>query len=108
MEKNVYSERAYNLLTNGAFQAVLVVKHLLTHEMQETRVQSLGWEESPEGGDGTPPQHSCLENSIGRVAWQATFHRATKSWTGLTEHVGHNLNSCKSMTKISYLSKRSK
>ena len=85
-----------------------MVKHLLMHEMQETRVQSLGWEESSEGGNGTPFQYSCLENSMGRVAWQATFHRATKSWTGLTEHIAYNLNSCKSMTKISYLSKRSK
>ena len=80
MEKNVYSERAYNLLTNGAFQAVLVVKHLLMHEMQETRVQSLGWEESPEGGDGTPPQHSCLENSMGRGAWWAAVHRVAKTY----------------------------
>ena len=55
------------------------------HEMQETRVQSLGWEESPEGGNGTQLQYPCLEKPLGRVAWQATFHRATKSWTGLSD-----------------------
>ena len=85
-----------------------MVKHLLMHEMQETRVQSLGWEEYSEGVNGNPLQYSCLENSMGRVALQDTFQRATKSWTGLTEHIAYNLNSCKSMTKISYLSKRSK
>ena len=58
-----------------------MVKHLLMHEMQETRVQSLGWEESSEGGNGTPLQYSCLENSMGRVAWQATVHGVSESQT---------------------------
>ena len=55
-----------------------MAKHLLMHEMRETRVQSLGWEESPEGGNGTPLQYPCLEKPMGRVAWQATFNRATE------------------------------
>ena len=32
--------------------------------MQKTWAQSLGWEESPGGGNGNPLQYSCLENSI--------------------------------------------
>ena len=32
----------------------------------------------PGGGNGTPVQYSCLENSLGREAWQATVHGATK------------------------------
>ena len=34
-----------------------------------------------EGGNGTPLQCSCLENSMGRGAWWATVHRVTKSQT---------------------------
>ena len=34
---------------------------------------------SPGGGNGNPLQYSCLENSMGRGAWLATVHGATKS-----------------------------
>ena len=34
--------------------------------MQETWVQSLGWEDSPRGGHGNPLQDSCLENPHGQ------------------------------------------
>ena len=37
--------------------------------MQETQVQSLGWEDSPGEGNGYPLQYSCLENSMDRGAW---------------------------------------
>ena len=33
-----------------------------------------GLRRSPEGGNGSPLQYSCLENSIDRGAWQATVH----------------------------------
>ena len=36
---------------------------------------------SPGGGHGHPLQYSCLENSMDRGAWQATFHKVTKSQT---------------------------
>ena len=39
---------------------------------------------SPGVGNGTPLQHSCLENSMGRGAWQLTVHGASKSLTGLS------------------------
>ena len=35
----------------------------------------------PGGGSSTPLQHCCLENSMGRGAWQATAHSATESRT---------------------------
>ena len=33
---------------------------------------------SLEGGHGNPLQHSCLENPVGRGAWQATVHRVSE------------------------------
>ena len=33
------------------------------------------------GGNSNPLQYSYLENSVDRGAWQATVHRAAKSWT---------------------------
>ena len=54
-----------------------IVKNLPA--MQETRVQSLGWEDLGEG-NGNPLQYSCLENPIDRGAWQARVHGVAKSW----------------------------
>ena len=34
---------------------------------------------SPGGGNGSPLQHSCLENSEERGAWWATVHRFAES-----------------------------
>ena len=36
---------------------------------------------SPGEGNGYPLQYSCLENSMGSSAWQATVHGVTKSRT---------------------------
>ena len=33
---------------------------------------------SLEEGNGTPPQFSCLENSMDREAWRATIHEVTE------------------------------
>ena len=49
--------------------------------MQETQVQSLGWEDSPGEGNSNPLQVSCLENSMDRGIWWATVHGVTKSQT---------------------------
>ena len=38
---------------------------------------------SPGGGHGNPLQYSCLENAMGRGAWQAMVHRVTKSQSQL-------------------------
>ena len=37
--------------------------------IQETWVQSLGWEDSPREGNGNPPKYSGLKNSMDRGAW---------------------------------------
>ena len=42
-----------------------------------------GFGSSPREGHGNPLQYSCLENPMDKGAWQATFHRVTKSWTQL-------------------------
>ena len=48
---------------------------------QETQVRSLGQEDSPGEGNGSPLQYSCLENSMDREAWWATVHGVTKNQT---------------------------
>ena len=40
---------------------------------------------SPGEGNGYPLQYSCLENSVGRRAWQATVHGVAKTRTGLSD-----------------------
>ena len=40
---------------------------------------------SPGEGNGNPLQDSCLENSMGRGAWQATVHGVAKSQTQLND-----------------------
>ena len=54
---------------------------------QEVRVQSLGQEDAPGGGNGNPLQYSCLENSVVRGAWRATVGKSrTRTHThGLSE-----------------------
>ena len=41
-------------------------------ETQDMGVQTLGWEDALEEGNGNPLQHSCLENPMDRGAWRAT------------------------------------
>ena len=51
--------------------------------MQETQIQSLGWEDSLEKGMAHPLQYFCLEDSMDRGAWRAAGHGVTKSQTRL-------------------------
>ena len=61
-------------------QVALGVKNLPTmQEMQEIRVQPLGWE-IPWSQKWHLLQH-CLESSMDRGAWWAAFHGITKSRT---------------------------
>ena len=39
--------------------------------MHETQVQSLGWEDNLEKGNGNPLQYSCLGNPMDRGTWWA-------------------------------------
>ena len=43
------------------------------------------WGRSPGGGNGNPPQYSCLENPVDRGAWGAIVHRVKKSQTWLCD-----------------------
>ena len=36
------------------------------------QVRSLGWEDSPRGGNSNPLQYSCLEIFMDRGAWRAS------------------------------------
>ena len=58
---------------------------------KETRVQSLGWEDSHGVGNGNPFQYFCLKNYTDRWAWQSTVHRVAESDT--TEATYHTLHS---------------
>ena len=62
--------------------------------MQETRVQSLGWEDILKNEMATHSsipsiQYSCLENPTDRGAWRATAHGVAKSWTRLRDLTQH-------------------
>ena len=61
---------------SGAFLVAQTVTNLPA--VQETQVQSLGWEDSPGEGNGNPLQYSCLENSMDRGAWWAIVHEVTE------------------------------
>ena len=52
--------------------------------VQETRVRSLGWEDSPGEGNGNPLQYSCLENPMNGEVWWAAVHGVAKSQTRLS------------------------
>ena len=54
----------------GASLVAQLVKNLPA--MWETRVRSLGWEDSQGEGNGNPLQYSCLGNLMDRGAWWAT------------------------------------
>ena len=48
--------------------------------MQETWVQSLGWEDPLEEGMATHFSILDLRTHMDRGAWRATVHEVTKSW----------------------------
>ena len=52
--------------------------------MQETWVQSLGWEDPPGEGKGSLLQYSGLENSMGCIV-----HGVAKSWTRMSNFHFH-------------------
>ena len=51
--------------------------------MQETWVQSLGWEDPLEKRMDYPLHYSCSRNSMDRGVWQFVVYGVTKSWTQL-------------------------
>ena len=68
------------------YQVALVVNNLPANAgvLKEAGLTT-GLGRSPGGGNGHPLQYSCLENSMDRGAWQATYHGVTKSWTQLKQ-----------------------
>ena len=49
--------------------------------MQETWVQSLGWEDPLEKGMSSQLQYSCLKSPLDSGAWRASTHGVTKNRT---------------------------
>ena len=65
-------------------QMALVVKNPLANARDARDSGSIaGWGISSGGRNGNPLQYSCLENPMGRGAWQATVHRIANSRTRL-------------------------
>ena len=68
-----------------ASHVVLLEKNLSGHAGVERDTGLIsGLEIAPGIGNGTPLQYSCLENSIGKGAWQTIVHGAPKSQTQLS------------------------
>ena len=66
----------------GPSQVVLVAKNLPARAGDVRDVGLIpGSGRSPGGGQGNPPQNSCLENPMDRGAWRVTVHRISKSRT---------------------------
>ena len=55
------------------------VKEFVCHAGDANLICKLG--RPPGGENGNPLQHSCLENSMDREAWQTTVHRVEKKST---------------------------
>ena len=73
-----------------ASQVALVVKNPPANAgdiRDEGSIPGLG--RFPGGGNGNPPQYSCLENLMDRRAWRATVHGVTESWTRLKQLSTH-------------------
>ena len=85
-QQQIFGFISYEVLTQGASQAVLVVKSPPA-SARDVRDMDLipGLGRSPGGGHGNPLQYSCLENPMDRGAWWATVHGIAKSWTRLKQ-----------------------
>ena len=79
MHRNVLIPLVHNIGTTRYYMGFLVAQWSRIHlPMQETLVQSWGWEKSPGKGNGNPVQYSCLGNPTDRGAWWASVHGVTK------------------------------
>ena len=80
----VQKHQTYVLLKSWASQVTLVVKNLPADAGNVRDAGSIpGLRGSPGEGDGNPLEYSCLENLMGRGAWQATDHGVSKIQTRL-------------------------
>ena len=78
---NQTSEKTEEYLKGN--KVVHMVKNL--HAIQETRFQSLGWEDPLEEGMATHSSILALENSMGRGAWQAMGSQRVYTTEWLTQ-----------------------
>ena len=66
----------------GASQVAPVVKNPPANAGDARVMGSIpGMGRFPGGGHGNPLQYSCLENPMGRGAWQGILHGVALSWT---------------------------
>ena len=87
----------------------LVVKNLPANAGDIKDASSIpGWERSPGGGHGNPPQQSCLENPIDKGARWATVHRIPKSQIQLKQLTRMHVSLVILFFLLINLSKRSK
>ena len=79
---NKYQSVMYNTMTIVNIHWASLVAQMLKNlpPVQETQVQSLGWEDPLEKGNRNPLQYSCLENPHGQRSLVATVHGVAKSW----------------------------
>ena len=70
-------------LVSGASLVAQMVKNLPA--MLETRVPSLGQEDSPGEGNDNPLPYSCLGNPTDRGAWWDTVHGIAESQMQLSD-----------------------
>ena len=74
------------LCPTGASQVALVVKNPPASAGDISEVGSIpGLGRSARGGNGNPPQYSCLENPRDRGAWWAPVYGVAQSRTRLTQ-----------------------
>ena len=88
-----YQKFQLQLICFLVFPGGSVVKnpHPNTRDAGDTGLIS-GLERSPGGGNGNPPQYSCLENPMNRGACWATVNRVMNNQTRLSTHAcTHNL-----------------
>ena len=70
-------------------QVALVVKNPPANAGDERRVVSLGWEDPPGGGNGSPLQYSCPENPRNIKDWRATVHAVAGQHVGPCGRIEH-------------------
>ena len=74
--------RINEIILGIAYQVVTVVRNASASSEDSKDMCSVpGLGRCPGGVHGNPLQYSCLENPMGRGAWQATVHGVTKSLT---------------------------
>ena len=79
-----------NLLTYSRIWGPSLMAQMVKNlpAMQETQVQSLGWE-VPGEGNSYPLQYSCLEKFMDRGVWWAIVQGVVKSQTQLSNQHTH-------------------